>query len=134
MVDQALLDKLRTVCSSLESSRGAVNLFAIFKMDELTDKWTVVVSAPWVSEASFVFEAAFSELRTLLIEALGEEMGSIARIGFYTLDNHFTSLVMQKFTTDRAISEAQQINGNLVHEGYVVKAIRPAEDSGQAAS
>jgi hypothetical protein len=125
MVDQEFRKKLQNVSDALEKSRGSVELFAIFKMDELTDKWTVVVSAGWVAKATF--EEIFSELRALLIKNLADDMNSIARIGIFNSSEHFAQLVTQRFASGQTIKDEQQINGNLIHEGYILKAIRQSK-------
>ncbi len=84
MVDNTFLDNIRAVCADFEASRGETNLFAILKMDEITDKWTIVVSAGWVEE--YTFDELFAELRMALINRVGDSMNSIARIGIFTLD------------------------------------------------
>jgi hypothetical protein len=129
MVEQTFIDKLQEAMSALVQSRGDISLFAAFKMDDLTDKWAVIVAAPWVQHTTF--ESVFNELRGILIDKLGEEMSTVARIGVFDQNNHFTQLILDKYKTDDTITEDQQVNGNLVHSGIIVYADKnTAEQSG----
>lgn len=120
MVEQAFIDKLKNVLDALVKSRGAVSMFAALKMDDWTDKWSIIVAAPWVRQTTF--ESVFDELRTLLIEQLGDDMNTVARIGIFNDGEHFTKLMLDKYKTGDVIREDQQVNGNLVHSGVVVYA------------
>lgn len=121
MVTKEFLDNLQQVCSGLEASRGTVNLFALLKMDEITNQWVVVVSASWVDELQFA--QYFTEIRDLLIQHVGEEIHTIARISIFDLSNHFSELMIKQYKTGDEIKSDAQINGNLVHEGYILKSI-----------
>jgi hypothetical protein len=127
VIDKVFIDGLHRVCSSIEESRGSLNLFAVLKMDELTDKWTVVISANWVSNDNF--EAIFAELRALLIENVEDYMESIARLGIFTLDNHLSEIMIHRYSSGDIIQEDEKINGNLVHEGYIIKVLKTEQSS-----
>lgn len=119
MVEQAFLDKLKAVLEALAESRGAVSMFVALKMDDLTDKWAIIVSAPWTESVGF--EDIFNQVRDLLIRELDDqEMSTVARIGAYSLNSPFTRQVLERYKSDDEIKEDTQINGNLVHTGYII--------------
>jgi hypothetical protein len=124
MVEERFIEKLTQVSGALEESKGALSLFAVLKMDDLTDKWTVVASASWVTNISF--DEAFTEVRAKLVEVLQDEMSTIARIGIFNPTDHFAQLLINKYHSGDSIKEDTQINGNLIHEGYIIKIVSPS--------
>jgi len=125
MVEKEFVTVFSEICRSIEESRGMVNLFAIVKMDELTDKWTVIISAQWVNDDTF--EGLFSELRKLMLDKLGDAIYTVARISIFDLSNHLSELMIQRFESGDSIKTDEQINGNLIHEGYIIKVAKLTE-------
>lgn len=57
-----------------------VDFFAVLKMDELIDKWSVLLAAPWITEENR--KEVFNSLVTILIDSLSnEEIAEVARVG-----------------------------------------------------
>lgn len=113
-----MVDKFRTILEKIKSEKGNVNIFAILKMDEFTDKWTVLLSAPWITEETL--KENFLYLRELLVSTFSfEEMTMIAKIVVSTNDEHIIQELLN-FKPESIISSDQQINGNLVHEAYIL--------------
>jgi len=97
-----------------------VNLFAVLKMDELIDKWSVLLAADWVTDE--IRKQTFSSLANILIEKLSEEeINEIARVGVLGTSHHLVELFLDKFQTGQYIDEDARINGNTIHEGYIIK-------------
>ncbi|OGK12871.1 hypothetical protein A3A93_06615 [Candidatus Roizmanbacteria bacterium RIFCSPLOWO2_01_FULL_38_12] len=109
-----MVDKFRAVVKKINKEKGAMNLFAILKMDEFTDKWTIILSAPWIKDDTF------SYVRDVLIRNFTpEEMNNIARLGIFAKNEHIVGELL-KYKEGAIISEEEKINGNLVHEAYIL--------------
>ncbi|MBI4087099.1 hypothetical protein HY416_03945 [Candidatus Kaiserbacteria bacterium] len=120
-----MVEKFEKILEKIKSEKGPLTFFGIFKMDELTDKWSVLLSATWASEHSKRIEA-FEYLLDLLRKNLtSEEARSIARIGVFSNDEHLIDLLLN-FQKGSRIRE-QSINGNIIHDGYVLEANRIVE-------
>jgi hypothetical protein len=122
-----MVDKLKQVVEALNCRRNDVCLFAVLKMDDLIDKWSVVASGPWADD-SRQRRAVFDEILSIMNEKMGEqELDSFARIGVLPLNDHLIQELM-KFKKDTVI-EDQKINGNFVYKGYVLASQVGGENS-----
>ncbi len=113
-----MVEKFKAILNSIEKERGDVAIFALLKMDEFIDKWTVVISASWATDdnRSEVFEM----IRKKIIEILmPPEVNEIARIAIFPIDEHLIQELLQ-FKSDTVI-ENRKINGNDVHSAYIIK-------------
>lgn len=104
----------------VEKNEGRhVILFAVLKMDEQVDKWSVLLSLDWITEENR--QTVFTGLITALQENLStEELDEIARIVFYRPDEHLVDMFFEKFKEGQYIKEDAKVNGNVVHEGYII--------------
>ena len=113
-----MVEKLKKVLSKLGEQHKEVWLFALLKMDEFVDKWSIIISAPWSTEENRDIE--FQEIIVLLNNELSEEeLYSIARIVFLKKDDHLIQELMKRSSGTELKSEP--INGNAVHEGYIIE-------------
>ena len=120
---ETFLEKIEQMLSRLEEKFGEVQLFAIFKMDEVTDKWSIIVGATWADDTKR--REAFSFLIEQMREHLDdEEKYSIARIGVISSQDHLIKLMLDEFRTGDVVSSDRKVNGNVVHEGHVLKSER----------
>lgn len=118
-----MVDKFIQILRTLEAEKGTMVFFGIFKMDEITEKWTVIVSANWATEGSLEdFRYVLDKIKLVLTH---EELATIARIGVYSCKEHLIDLLLN-FTPGSRIQE-QQVNGNLIHDGYVLASDRNIE-------
>lgn len=109
-----MVDKFRQVVEQITREKGAMYLFAILKMDELTDKWTIIVAAPWIDSHSF------SYIRDILIKKFtSEEIDTVARLGIFPKSEHIVEELL-KYQSGAIINEDQKINGNLIHEAHIL--------------
>jgi len=111
-----MVEKFKTIVEKIRQEKGELNLFALMKMDEIADKWTVILSAPWSQEGNadnfkYILDTIKSNLTT-------EEVSTIARVAIYPKTNHLIDLLL-KFNAGASIVN-QPINGNQIHEGYVI--------------
>jgi hypothetical protein len=116
-----MVDKLNAILSIIERDKGPVSLFAAAKMDELTDRWTIILSAEWAKDAE---RETFEYLIGILIEKLSPELGSVARVGVYTPDEHLIEDLL-KFKKGSHLTESIQANGNTIHEAYIIESKTP---------
>lgn len=112
-----MVEKFKKISDIIVKEKGQVYLFAILKMDEYIDKWTVILSAEWASSEHRT--EIFNYLRELILKELDrEEVSRIARIGLFSKDTHLVR-ELSKYEKDYLISDTIKINGNIVHEGYI---------------
>ena len=123
-----MVEKFRKIFATIKNEKGGVFIFALMKMDELTDKWTVVLSAPWAVEGDAeVFKYILDLIKTQL---LPEEVSTVARISIFPQTDHLIEM-LSKYASGASISG--KINGNQIHEGYIIEAnsnpstIKPVE-------
>ena len=113
-----MVEKFKTILSSIELERGEVAIFALLKMDEFVDKWTVVISASWATDDNR--PEVFEMIRKKIIDTLTPaEVAEIARISIFSIDEHLIQELLQ-FKTD-AVIENRKINGNEVHSAHIIK-------------
>lgn len=113
-----MVDKFRDILQTVVKEKGKVTLFAIMKVDELTDKWSVILCAPWATETNL--QEIFGYVKNLLDSKLiPEEKATIARIGIYQKNEYVTQSLLQ-FTEGTSIKEDTKINGFVIHEAYIL--------------
>uniref|UniRef100_A0A6H1ZPV7 Uncharacterized protein n=1 Tax=viral metagenome TaxID=1070528 RepID=A0A6H1ZPV7_9ZZZZ len=112
-----MVEKMNKVLEKLDAQGKQVWLFAILKMDELVDKWSLIFSAPWDNVQNRDLE--FKNILSLVKEELDkEELYSIARVAFLKKEDHLVQELLKKNSGDKIDNET--INGNIIHEGYVI--------------
>jgi len=113
-----MVEKFKLILKKIEEQKGKTRLFAILKMDDITDKWTVILSAPWTSEENHMEDFIF--LRKLMIESFSkEEMATIARIGIFAKQDHIVEELL-KYQEGSIINQDEKVNGNIVHEAFIL--------------
>jgi hypothetical protein len=113
-----MVEKFKQILEELTKQKGEVSLFAILKMDEYTDKWTVIVSASWIDLKTK--NEIFSLMRDLMINKFTpEEMATIARLGIFPLNIHIVEELL-KYKKGTIIDGDEKINGNIVHEAQIL--------------
>lgn len=113
-----MVEKFKLILKEIEKQKGIVRLFVVLKMDEITDKWTVILSAPWINEGNLGENFIF--LRNLMLNNFNkEEMATIARLGVLTKEEHIVEELL-KYQAGSVISQDEKINGNIVHEAFIL--------------
>lgn len=111
-----MVEKLQSIIGEIRAEKGEITFFGLFKMDELTDKWSVLFCASWMNPESFEdFKYFADKLKAVLTT---EESATIARIGLFSEDEHLMQLMLNYKSGARICD--QQVNGNLIHDGYVL--------------
>ncbi len=115
-----MVDKIKIIVEKLKEAKKPISLFAILKMDDLTDRWSVIYSAPDLEDES-VRKKTFEYLVDLLIKNLSAaELSEIARVGVFPLDNHLVENLM-KYKKGYSFTEKPPVNGNLRHKGHIIE-------------
>ena len=113
-----MVEKLKTILNILNKNNKAVWLFAFLKIDEFIDKWSLVISAPWVNDSNRNTE--FQYMLNIVRENMSpEELSSIGRIVFLSKDDHLIKELLKKKSGDEIKEE--KVNGNIIHEGQIIE-------------
>ena len=114
-------EKLQQALSLFENAtKKSANLFVVLKMDDLTDKWSVLLASEWITEENK--RKYFDEFISILSKLLpDDEARTIARVGIWNSNDYLAKLLMDKYKTGDQITEDEQVNGNIIHEGYIFK-------------
>ncbi len=119
--------KFQKIYSDLKVEKGDFYVFMILKMDEFVNKWSVVVSAPWITKKSRDrdFEYIVNKFKDSFSP---EESATIARLGIFQPDEHLIKLINQsiRVSTPTPIKlEETKLNGYLIHEAYIFESNPP---------
>jgi hypothetical protein len=115
-----MVEKFEKILNSIKKDRGSLTLFAIVKMDELTDRWTIILSASWVTDDSKT--ELFNYIRDLLIKNLTEEeLKSMARIGLFSVNEYLVQVFLKSIQSHAGTMRLQdsKINGYSIHDAYI---------------
>ncbi len=112
-------DKFKTILELIESETGvSAVLFVLLKMDDITDRWTVLYADSSINSESRknMFNILLEKMKMVLT---AEELSSIARIGIFSIKDHLTECLLRY--QSGVILKNEKINGNFIHEGFVIK-------------
>lgn len=121
-----MVDKFYNLIQVFEERYGTLGLLAILKMDEVIDKWSLIVSPGDTTristeqERDSAFDFVYQWIESNLTK---EEAESIARIGLLTDASHIVRELKQLKSESEGmlILNDRRINGNHVHEAFVLK-------------
>ncbi len=115
-----MVEKFKQILQVIKENKGIVNVFAIIKMDEITDKWSVIFSAPWITQENTT--EIFNYIRQLLIDNLSrEEILTIARLSVFTNNEHLIQLILGSVRVQNGEINLKDtsLNGYKIHEAYI---------------
>lgn len=119
-----MVDKLQTFASQIRT-RG-ISLFLIAKMDELADKWTIILSTPWVVDDR-TRQEAFKLIWDYLNQNLDTtERATIARIGVFGSQEPLIGKFHNYLMLDNSRTQLPfrvtnfKINGNFVYDAIII--------------
>lgn len=122
-----MIERFKTILKKIEDTKGEVKLFALLKMDEIIDKWSIILSASWITDEEKdrdeIFDFIISEITNQLLK---EEVDTIARLSLYDANNYLVGLITNRCgavlgdETKTLTNEA--INGNKIHEAVIFRA------------
>ncbi|MBN1584925.1 hypothetical protein JW899_00995 [Candidatus Uhrbacteria bacterium] len=107
------------VVRKLSGKHSELCLFAVLKMDDLVDKWSVIISGTW-SDDKMKRKEIFDDAVSLMTDEFDEsELGSIARVGIFSQNEHLITL-LSKYKKGTSFDN-EKINGNQIFEGYILE-------------
>lgn len=113
-----MVEKFKTILAKMIGEKGNVTFFGIMRMDDLVDKWSVILCAPWATESNH--DQMFRYVLDLIKNNFeATELNAIARISIFSKEEHLIQLLLQ-FKKD-AVIENQKINGNIIHQAYILE-------------
>jgi hypothetical protein len=111
-----------TILKNLISDKKDVALFALLKMDNIIDRWTVLLGADFKSETERKDMAIY--LIGLISKQLSEDdKKTIARIGVFPLSLHLIDDLLNYKVGH--YTEPMKANGNTIHEAIIMHSERP---------
>jgi hypothetical protein len=113
-----MVDKFKKILSQMVKDKGSVTFFALIRIDDFVDKWSVVLCAPWATEKNHdeIFRYVLDLIKANL--EVGE-LNTVARISIFSKDEHLIHELLQ-FKAGTVI-ENQKINGNHVHQAQILE-------------
>ena len=118
-----MVDKLKTILQMIRDDKHDVLLFAALKLDEISDRWSIIYVESGTNSTETKDEnksETFKYLADKLLANLSkEESRSIARVVVSSLENHLV-INLLKFKAGTEFKESTPVNGNIVHEGYIL--------------
>ena len=113
-----MLEKMSKICEIYQDGNDNVRLFAVLKMDDLVDKWSVIIATD-KNQTQDERREEYAKISKLLTEKLeASEIRDIARIGFFDMSTHLIE-ESSKYQAGSKI-EKTKVNGNFVYEGYIL--------------
>jgi hypothetical protein len=122
-----IITKFKTIYLEVKSEKGPCNLFMVLKMDDFTDKWSLAISAKWITQENKkeIFKYVADKLTSRMSPA---EISTIARLGIFLPDEHlvnlFNSAVAIQGNGEPIRLVNTKINGFQVHEAYIFESTR----------
>lgn len=112
-----MVDDYKALASELEKN-AEILLFALLKMDELTDRWTLILAGNGfdsVDKRREIFNQVFQLVARVLSKEARDE---IARVGIFPMDDEIVQDLKRQEVGN--IFKDQKANGSFVHYGCVL--------------
>lgn len=121
-----MVEKFNSILLEIQRDKGIVNVFAIIKMDEITEKWSVVFCAPWVEQQNGA--EVFNYLRELLLRHLSsEEVSTISRLSIFSKNDPLIQLILRAVRVENSNVNLidTTLNGFKIHEAHIFESFLP---------
>lgn len=115
-----MVEKLKSILKELNKANKSVSLLAVLKMDDLTDRWSIILSSPIIEDEKSRREVFEYFVKLLLRDLDDKEKLSIARVGAFPPGNHLVENLME-YKKGYEFTGKTPVNGNIVHEGYILE-------------
>jgi hypothetical protein len=118
--------KLLSAMDAISEEKGPFDLFGLFLREDATNRWDLVVSAPWIEDGRL---KSFSELVALLAKHIGKkEMKELSRVVSVNADDPALAAVTRAFSIERGTIEVKDsmLFGMLVKHAFIFRAQRPS--------
>lgn len=118
-----MVEKFKKILAEIRNTRGEVSIFGILRIDDVTDKWNIIISAPWLENIHTAERDDVLQYYKYLVETCKkhltqEELAQINSLGIFKKDEHLIQELLQ-FQADSYL-ENIKVNGNFIHEGYLL--------------
>jgi hypothetical protein len=115
-----MVEKYKKLLAEIEALKGEVDLFVIAQMDDLSDKWSIIISASWVKKETETQD--FSSIVDLVKRNFTkEETSAIAVLSLYDTNDYVPQLFL-KYNSGQEIRN-EEVNGFKIQEAYILKSL-----------
>jgi hypothetical protein len=121
---EQMIDKLAALEQDIASQKGEFSLFALFLREDITDKWDLVASAPWLeTNEKAGLEFLVNQIRSRLDT---QELLSLSRIVLLEKDNPVLEAVHRAMRVRHGRVQVQdsEFFGLLIKHAYVITSQR----------
>lgn len=120
-----LADKLRDLERELAAEKGPLNLFALLEREDLSDRWDLVVSAPWAKQDESTLRYLADAIKRHLAP---EEMTLLSRIVILHADENPVRAITETYDVEHGRVELFEPSrfGLPVKYGYIITSRRTA--------
>jgi len=127
------IEQLREVMNKVSAEKGEFILFGLFLREEDTDKWDLVISAPWLEEGKLRGLGEFVKRMAAIIGE--EELLTLSRIVTLNQDDPSLKAILKDVQVDNdlVVMQGSNLFGLPIKEAYILRAKRPLKSSSEAA-
>jgi hypothetical protein len=120
-----LTAKVRQVEQQIANEKGALNLFAFLEREDLSDRWDLVVSAPWAKQDEATLRYIADVIRRHLTPA---EMTILARVVVLEAAEDPVKAITERYDVEHGQVEFHDPEqfGLPVKHGYIITSRRAA--------
>jgi hypothetical protein len=120
-----LAEKLRVLEGDIAAERGSLNLFALLEREDLSDRWDLVISAPWAREDEATLKYVADAVKRHLEPA---EVTRLSRIVILDADQDPVRAITDTYDVEYGRVEIAQPArfGLPVKQGYIITSRRAA--------
>lgn len=117
-----MVEKFESILQKILQEKKEITFFGIMKMEELSDKWSVIISASWAKAEDRA--TIFEYIKKLLDETFTlEERSNIAKIGIFDKDEPLIQYFLQLNGAKMWLKDST-INGIRIREAYILASNR----------
>lgn len=118
------INRLRDAMHLVSAEKGDFVLFGLFLREEASDKWDLVISAPWLEEGKLV---ALSEFIKRIAPVVGEqELLTLSRVITLNHDDPSLEAILGAFSIEDGTLEINDTTlfGMRIKHAYIIRAKR----------
>lgn len=118
------INRLRDAMHLVSAEKGDFVLFGLFLREEASDKWDLVISAPWLEEGKLV---ALSEFIKRIAPVVGEqELLTLSRVITLNHDDPSLEAILGAFSIEDDTLEINDTTlfGMRIKHAYIIRAKR----------
>lgn len=123
------IEQLRKVMNEISAEKGEFILFGLFLREEMTDKWDLVIAAPWLEAGRLERLREFVERMAPIV---GEDgMLTLSRIVTLNQGDPSLDAILKDAQVENGLVKLQGSNlfGLPINEAYILQAKQPSESN-----